>query len=254
MFAKRILILAAHPDDEVVACAAAIGRARKLGANVFTLYLTNGCIEPESLWPWQRKSYGFFVARRRAEGELAAHFLGVTPVGWSPRPSRHLWRHLPDVYAEVRRAAETHAIDQIWVPAYEGGHADHDALNAVGQKLAKSASVLEFAEYNFFNDETCAQKFPSPNGTEETLSLTFEEQDQKKRALKIYDSEQGNLGYIGVKRECYRPIAAYDYAIPPHAGTLWYTRFHWVPFPHPRIDFSKPKAVSKAIIAFLESA
>ena len=30
----------------------------------------------------------------------------------------------------------------------------------------------------------------------------------------------------------------HDYAAPPHAGTLFRERFHWVPFRHPRIDFA----------------
>ena len=67
MFAARILILAPHPDDEVVGCCAAIGRARAAGARVFVLTLTTGVPERALLWPWQRPGHPLRVERRRAE-------------------------------------------------------------------------------------------------------------------------------------------------------------------------------------------
>ena len=37
MFGKRILVLAPHPDDEVVGACAAVGRAQRAGARVFVV-------------------------------------------------------------------------------------------------------------------------------------------------------------------------------------------------------------------------
>jgi LmbE family N-acetylglucosaminyl deacetylase len=251
MFGKRILILVPHPDDEVVAAAAAIGRAKAMGAEVFALYLTHGCIARETMWPWRRKSYEAVVARRRAEAEKAAALLGVTPIGWSVRPARALWRELAAVHAEIDVAIQAYRPDQIWLPAYEGGNPDHDGLNAIGQLLAKDVAVLEFAEYNYFGGQTRAQEFPFPNGQEQVIALTAEEQRRKKELLDLYASERQNLNYVGVERECFRALAAYDYASPPHPGTLWYARFQWVPFRHPRVDFTRSAEVSEAISAYL---
>ncbi|MDX2027727.1 MAG: PIG-L family deacetylase [Alphaproteobacteria bacterium] len=253
MFGKRILVLVPHPDDEIVACAAAIDRARAEGAAVFALYLTHGCLAQPTLWPWQRKHYDAYAARRRAEAEEAARFLGLAPVGWSPRPARHLWRELPEAHSEVQSAITRHAIDQLWVPAYEGGNADHDAANALGQIFKTKLSVLEFAEYNFLGGRGNMNSFPYPNGTEQTLTLTPEEQKKKRAALALYKSEKLNLSYVKTERECYRPLAAYDYSQPPHPGTLWYTRFQWVPFRHPRVDFTQSAEVSAAIVKFLNN-
>ena len=305
-FGSRILILVAHPDDEIVGFAAAVMRAKSQGAEVFTLYCTDGCIAVQTLWPWQRRHHASGVATRRAEAERAAALLGLVPVGWSSRPARHLWRALPQIAAEVRAAIAVHDIDQLWVPAYEGGNADHDGLNAIGRYFLKGSlcgdpsfsppagevrwggdphaetvgdasepvgqaspphprplprgegsrcgiSVLEFAEYNFHQGCASAQTFPYPNGTEQTLFLTPEEQATKRQALALYASERGNLGYVGTQRECFRPLALYDYNRPPHGGTLWYARFQWVPFRHPRVDFTRPAEVSAAITAFLSA-
>lgn len=295
MFGKRILVLVPHPDDEIVGCAAAIGRAQAAGASVFALYLTHGCIAQQSLWPWQRKHYDRYVAHRGAEAQEAAQLLNLAPVGWSPRPARHLWRELPEACSEVQSAIARHDIDQIWVPAYEGGNADHDATNALGSVFAKTLGenrpnssplagevgwgvesngtnpspnpgarpreggdkgkvippVLEFAEYNFLGGKGRMNTFPYPNGTEQILTLTPEEQQKKRAALALYKSEKLNLNYVKTQRETYRPLAAYDYSKPPHPGTLWYARFQWVPFRHPRVDFTQSTEVSAAILKFL---
>ena len=251
MFGQRILILVPHPDDEVVAGCAAIGRAQAAGAKIFALYLTHGCLARDTLWPWQHKHYERFVARRHAEAERVADFLNITSLGWSARPARHLWRELPQVLAEIDTVLEAQAIDQIWLPAYEGGNPDHDGLNALGQVLRTRAEVLEFAEYNFAEGRAQSHHFPAPNGTEMPLILTPEEQARKRAALALYVSERGNLNCVRTEREALRPLAAYDYSRPPHAGTLWYARFQWVPFRHPRVDFTDPAEVSGVIEGFL---
>lgn len=251
-YGKRILILVPHPDDEVVACCATLGRAQMLGAKVFALYLTNGCIARETLWPWQRSSYEKYVNRRRAEAETVATFLNIKSLNWPVRPARHLWQDMDCVHKEILGAIEQHAIDQIWVPAFEGGNPDHDALNAISSLLKDKVSVLEFAEYNFQHGKTQSQLFPVPNGTEQTINLTADEQEQKRQALKLYKSEKGNLNYVGCEQECFRPLAQYNYTLLPHEGRLWYTRFQWVPFKHPRVDFTKPEDVAGKITAFLK--
>lgn len=253
MFGKRILILVPHPDDEVVACAAAIGRAREAGAEIFALYLTHGCIAREVMWAWQRKNYQKIIARRRAEAEEAARLLGLKPAGWSLRPARHLWREMDAVCTEIQAAITSLRIDQIWLPAYEGGNPDHDALNAIGQKFKTSISVLEFAEYNFCGGRVRANRFPKPNGSEQVIEMTKSEAIRKVTAQMLYESEGANLNYVsGVAHECFRPLADYDYSRPPHSGKLWYARFQWVPFRHPRVDFTDPAEVSEAIKDFMQ--
>jgi len=251
MLGKRILILVAHPDDEIVACAATIGRARAQGAALSALYLTHGCIARDVVWPWQRKKYDQLVLARRSEAESAATMLGIQPVGWASRAARYLWRDLPSVYDEVEAAITRYRPDQIWVPAYEGGNPDHDALNAVGYKFKSRLSVLEFAEYNFFGGRARSQTFICSDETVRIVTLTPEERAAKRALLALYASEKGNLSSIRLDQESYRPITHYDYSRVPHQGKLWYARFAWVPFCHPRVDFTKPEDVSRAIQTFM---
>ncbi|MBI1274229.1 MAG: hypothetical protein GC131_09140 [Alphaproteobacteria bacterium] len=250
MFGKRILMLAPHPDDEVVACAAAIARARAAGAEVFIYFLTTGVIAREILWPWQRHRHDFFVRARRLEAEKAALALGAKIVGGAARPTRSLRFYLHDMVNEVKWHAAKYDIDQLWVLAYEGGHPDHDAASGAASVLNKDIPVLEFAAYNYCGGRACAQTFPQAGVNDTVIALTPEEQSRKRKLLRLYASEQKNLGYVGVERESFRPLPAHDYGKPPHTGTLWYARFHWVPLRHPRIDRTTSTNVSQAIAAF----
>ena len=117
---RRILILAPHPDDEIVACGIAALRARAAGARVFVLYLTTGVPAPEALWPWQRSGHAARLSRRRAEARVAATLFGLEPIGSLDYPSRHLRHHLDATAAEIGRAIMEHAIETLWVPAFEG--------------------------------------------------------------------------------------------------------------------------------------
>ncbi|MGE4352164.1 MAG: PIG-L family deacetylase, partial [Bdellovibrionales bacterium] len=220
------------------------------GSRIFALYLKDGCVEKDTLWPWDRASYDRRVIRRLQESVQAARRLNIKPISYSDRPCRQLHKHMHAAYSEIQKAIADYNIDQLWVPAYEGGNADHDTLNALASHFADRISILEFAEYNFCGAKANSQQFPYPDGSETTVMLSPEEQGIKRKMLALYASEQKNLGYVKVAQESYRALAAYDYSKPPHPGTLWYTRFHWVPFRHPRIDFTTPQEICDSITAF----
>ena len=253
MYYDRILLLVPHPDDEVVGSCAAIARARAAGATVSALYLTNGVPTRNALWAWDRQRHNERVEQRWQEAEAAAELLGLQIIERRNLASRSLHRHMGDSLRAIRAAIQRCSAQAIWVPAYEGGHTDHDVTNFLASLLRDQLAVWEFAEYNNAGGRTSSQRFVASAGPEEKIELTSEEVEVKQEALGLYASERGNLAHIRTEQECFRPLAAYDYSRPPHEGTLFYARFHWVPFRHPRIDFTKPADVSQAIIAFKET-
>jgi hypothetical protein len=242
MFGRRILIFVARPGDEVTACAAAIGDAKAQGAEIFAFYLTHGC----------REGRDAEAGRRRAVAETVAARLGSTPLGWAARPARHIWRELRETHAQMRSAIARCAPDQIWIPAYEGGSSDRDALNALGQLLGDQVAILEFAEINFAGGAARAQQFPFPDGSEQRLFLDAAQREQKHRLLDLYGSDALSLAHVDLASECYRPLAVYDYSQPPHTGRLWYARHRWDPFHRARAEFTKPGRVCTAIVDYFE--
>jgi N-acetylglucosamine malate deacetylase 1 len=243
---RRVLILIPHPDDEVVGCAVAARRARAQGASLWGLYLTTGIPSRERLWPRQRRRYEALVERRRREAIDAAGAIGIAPVGFLDWPSRTLKSHLDEALERIDAAVDEHGIEEIWTPAWEGAHQDHDAANCLASRAR--VCVVEFAEYNLAGGQVRSQTFAVPNESEDVLDFTAEERQFKRALLSLYRSERSNLRHIRGERESLRPLARYDYAAPPHGGTLFWERFQWVPFRHPRVDFDRPEAV-RAVLA-----
>jgi LmbE family N-acetylglucosaminyl deacetylase len=249
---RRILVLVPHPDDEVVGCAAAIGRARARGAEVFALYLTTGVPARAAAWPWRRAEHEARVARRRGEARDAAARLRIQPAAFADWPSRELKEHLGEARALIAERRAALAADTLWTPAYEGGHQDHDLTNFLASTFVGEAAVVEFAEYNAAGGAR-APAFPAVTGAEETLHLSATEAAFKAELYAVYRSERDNLAHLaraGFAREVLRPLARYDYTRPAHDGRLFYERFHWVPFRHPGVDFTPPAEIAAAIARF----
>lgn len=251
---RRVLILAPHPDDEIVACAIAAGRAKAAGAEIFVLYLTSGVPAPELLWPWQRAAYPVRLRRRREEAAAAADLLGLRPIGFLDGPARGLRHRLVAARREIERVLGEHAADCLWVTAFEGAHQDHDAANALAASFRGHLPIWEFAAYNFAGGRVQANRFADRRDGDVAIAATPGEMALKRAALACYRSERGNLGHIGVADEAARPLPAHDYGAPPHPGRLFRERFHWVPFRHPRVDFTPSAEIYAGLGAWAEAS
>jgi N-acetylglucosamine malate deacetylase 1 len=248
----RILFLAPHPDDELVAATSSIVRARRAGAAVHVLYLTTGVPAPEQLWPWRNSSHAARVTARRSEALRVATDLELVPVGFSEWASRDLKSHLREALTWITQIMREQAIDTIWVPAWEGGHQDHDVANFLAARAADGRPVVEFAEYNRANGTDNWNSFAVPNGTETLRLLTEKEARAKRALLALYRSEKANLTGVKFEKESFRPLPAHDYASRPHPGPLSRERFHWVGrfVRHPRVDFDPTDRVIRTLAAF----
>src|SRR4051812_24154862 len=145
----RVLILAPHPDDEIIACFVAASRLLASGARVSVLHLATG-VPPEAvLWRWRRPRYPELVGRRREEALAVSRRLGTEIVGFRVTPARRLRFDLDAASADIALAIARCAAEAIWVPAFEGAHQDHDVVNALAAATAGAVPVWEFATYNF---------------------------------------------------------------------------------------------------------
>ena len=186
----------------------------------FALYLTSGVPGAEKMWRWDRPRRDAKVARRRAEAVKTASILGMEPVGFSDWPSRTLKSHLGEALDWINGTIGAHAIDALWVSAWEGGHQDHDVANFLAAHAADGKPVTEFAEYNRGGGRQQWQCFAAPNGGETVLRLRPKEAMEKRRLLAIYRSEGANLALVRCDVESARPLPAHDYSRPPHEGKL----------------------------------
>ncbi|HVH81860.1 MAG TPA: hypothetical protein VM782_20850, partial [Stellaceae bacterium] len=121
------------------------------------------------------------------------------------------------------------------------------AANAIGAGVSGRLPVWEFAAYNFAGGRVHTNSFLDARGGVIELRLNREEIALKRQALAVYASERSNLAHTRTAEEAYRPLPCHDYSAPPHGGTLFRERFHWVPFRHPRVDFTPSSEIYPAL-------
>ena len=122
--ARRVLVLAAHPDDEVFGCGASLYLHQQEGAEVCVIILTDGAYGAE-----QGEAQNAVMQERLAESRAAAQVLGLD------EQAIECWQ-LPDGQLEyteplverLRVCIHEGSFDLIYAPSLMELHPDHCAL------------------------------------------------------------------------------------------------------------------------------
>ena len=141
---RQAVIVAPHPDDEIIGAAALIGALKRQGTRVAVVVVSDGAgSHPGSIrWPGKR-----LTAARRRESLRALRRLAVTArdVTFLRLPDGALPEHLARCRARVRRALARHRpADLIVGPAASDGHPDHRAVAAALREAAGAARCLTY--------------------------------------------------------------------------------------------------------------
>ena len=126
----RRLFLLPHPDDEF-AVSAHLADAVRAGDDLLLAYLTDGGFSGQDVGT--RESESLDVLAGLGVPASAVVFLGRE----HGLPDGALHAHLPRARAALRdRLAAFGTPDEVYLPAWEGGHQDHDAGHLLGLSLA----------------------------------------------------------------------------------------------------------------------
>jgi len=140
-----VLLLAPHPDDEVLACAGLLQRCNQSGRHLEIWMITDGeaCFGNEA-------DTREVAARRRSEAGEARRRLGIEcTVRWLGFPDTQVSHYqyqlrellLTHLRARVRHA-HTNAGTLLIAPPPFDGHPDHDCIGAVAREVAVQQQLL----------------------------------------------------------------------------------------------------------------
>ena len=73
---KNVLLIAPHPDDEIVGSYLVIKKILKQ-KKIDIFFFKNGVIDKQSLWFWERKNHKNKVKIRKKEMKDSMNFLGI---------------------------------------------------------------------------------------------------------------------------------------------------------------------------------
>jgi LmbE family N-acetylglucosaminyl deacetylase len=227
-----LLLVVAHPDDEVLAAGSLLPRLPL----AHIVYATDGA--PRDLGDAQRLGFASqdeYAAARRQETDRAlamlgigperVHRLGLTDQDVAQEMSR-LLRALAELCVMLRPAA-------IITHAYEGGHPDHDAVALAVHMLGRdqdsegSPQLIEFAGYHDADGSgrMVTQSFLPAPVSEVTLHLKPAERARKRRVLDCFKTQRRVLRQFGTERERFRRAPSYRFTAPPHPWPPYYEQF-----------------------------
>ena len=243
---KNLLFIIPHPDDEIVGCGIILKKFLEEGKRITLFFLTNGIIDVNQMWFWDKKNFDKFLLRRTCEMKGSLRKLGISDFICRNLSSRTLKNHIKRTHSEIKEIISKRKIDTIFCPAYEGGHQDHDVSNFICSRLTSMCQVFEFAEYNNSYNRVKSNVFIQESINQTIIELDPIEKRIKSDLLMIYESEKKNLTYVETKIESYRQLYPYDYSKPPHPGVLFYRRFSFFSW-HPRVDEDHPSLICSKI-------
>ncbi len=216
----RLLVVLAHPDDEVLAVG---GRLEALADSRF-LCVTDGV----PLDGMDARAHGFrgldgYREARRVELAKALGGLsGSRSLGISDQ--RAAW-NLASLTRRVAAEVEAFRPEAVLTHPYEGGHPDHDACAFAVAQCGASAPVIEAPFYHAVPDGIETGVFLGDPGL--VVELTEEQRAKKRERLACFRSQAETLRLFGVDVEAYRLAPAYDFLRRPHEGRLYYEGFDW---------------------------
>lgn len=231
----RILVVAAHPDDETIGAGILLRRWTHAGASAAILHVTDGA--PQNLQ--DAHAAGFptgtaYAAGRRAE-LAAALAAGDVRVEWCRGlevPDQRSVFELPSIAQSVAAVVDHDRPDAVVTHPYEGGHPDHDAtafaVAAARRLTSRQPAVFEMSSYHFLGGVFRTATFlPVPETPTVVVDLTSAEREIKRAMIDCFRSQRRVLRQFGVDAEALRRAPAYDFTLPPHPGRLHYEHFDW---------------------------
>lgn len=239
--AGATLVLFAHNDDEFFV-APLLRRETAAGGRVLVAYLTYGSV------------YGADSTLRITESRRVLEKMGIRPedvllTGLDAGIfDGELTGKVEPALKSVTAAVQNVAIDRILVPAWEGGHPDHDAAHLVGVALARGrrpgGGLYEYPTYNgrglpwHFGR---VMEFPDGGADVQRSRISLREgwwaikcglsyRSQRRTFVWILPGAMNK--YLLARRSLLRRVPAdRDYRQPPHAGKLFYERRSSLTFP-----------------------
>ncbi len=241
------MLLAAHPDDEVIGAGgqyAAMGRLE-------LVHLTDGASSHKTAWKRGWLSRGRYAAGRLRESMRAASLSGVaaSATGLGARDGGASLSLLAAVDKLVRLLRASRP-DLVLTHAYEGGHPDHDAAAFVAKAACARVPGVQLWEMTGYHAAAASEE-PNVTGSvgtvaietgrflapaapvvppEIAIALDAQASQLKRRMLDCFASQRHVLAMIApdLSAERFRPAPPYDFRVPPHAGVLLYEAQEWV--------------------------
>jgi LmbE family N-acetylglucosaminyl deacetylase len=227
-----VMVIAAHPDDEIVGAGAHLA----LWPGVRLVHVTNGSPRDPRYAQWagfaDRLSYAK-ARRREAIAASALAGIGEEAVIALDFDDQDGSRSLAPISLAIRDLIAASGPDAVMTHPYEGGHPDHDAvsfsvhhaLKLLSREGSPVPAHLEMTSYFGRNGDRVVSQFLEDEKHTVRIALGEAQRSLKERMYKCFASQISLLAQFPLEVECFRQAPAYDFLRPPCAPPLFYDGF-----------------------------
>lgn len=178
----NVLVLAPHPDDEVIGCGGTICKHSARGDRVVAVFLTSGELGLKHL-P-REKAWQI----REAEATRAARILGLAKLHFLRQPDWMVGDHPKAAAKALKRVLEAEKPGVIYLPHSNDGHPDHQATLPILRAALKRGRGLK--------PELLAYEIWTPLVTHDVAVDISKVMPRKLRALRAQRSQLGEFDYV----------------------------------------------------------
>jgi LmbE family N-acetylglucosaminyl deacetylase len=226
----KILVLAAHPDDET------IGASSVLGQNPQTevVFLTDGAPRDRKLWSsgmsCSREEYAA-IRRQEATKALAIAGINQANITFLQAVDQEAMEVAGDLVQTFQDLVRKISPDMVITHPYEGGHPDHDAAAFVAalaiRSVSRASELVEMTSYHVRGQECVTGEFLRDDAGIFVRELSVQDRERKLMMMECYASQRNVLQSFSKDREKFRKAPTYEFTYPPHDGNLWYEIMGW---------------------------
>jgi LmbE family N-acetylglucosaminyl deacetylase len=229
---NRVLVIAAHPDDEIVGAGITMASL----PCVSIVHVTDGVPNDSNYASWAGFATREDYAKARKQEVIKAHeMIGIPDqcllsLGFL---DQQLSRELVPLTRALLDLIVDKCPDIIITHAYEGGHPDHDAVCFASQNALKLMErgkrplpkLMEMTGYFSRYRQRVVNDFVRAEHTVLTLALSPEESSLKRKLYDCFDSQRVLLNTFPVEYERFRVAPLYDFRKMPDAPEILYEQY-----------------------------
>lgn len=232
IFQTNALFLFAHQDDEFGVFQKILDEQR-LGHRIVCAYFTDGVLQGQSSSRRNKESLAVLsqLGVKCDDIYFTGNLLSIPDASLSEHTEKAItW--LADLLGDFD------SVTSIYLPAWEGGHHDHDALHAIGVMVAISTGHLNIVkQFPLYNAHQCVAPFfrvlhpLNANGELEVIKIPWSNRIQFLRYCLSYPSQFRTwiglfpfvvLHYFFWGTQALQSVSLERVRLRPHAGVLYY--------------------------------